>query len=296
MKDYISILNKARKEKTGETLMDSTKERYIYLISPFEKKLRACDKSNIVDYINKMLQDRGSMGLYSAFRYWLIMLGDDPRNKEGLINKIYLPKNRATSMSSMRKLQSKVLTRQQLKMFFDNIPNNYHLLLFKILYDTACRREELCSIKFKHISYFDDLKDKNMIENGIFAEVFLQARKGGRTGSVYLSEETVKILKNYVKDDEENIVNFKVNNKPYRDQAHQLYLCCLNYGKEILSLHLHPHMFRHTRLQHMADLGVPALEIMSYAGHKDIKATMIYVHNSKFQSKNAFIHAYRNSQ
>lgn len=296
MQDYITTLNKARKEKTGETLLDSTKERYIYLISKFEKRLRKCNKSNIVEFMNKILQERGNMGLYSAFKYWLIMLGEDPRNKQGLIKKVYLPRYRATSMSSVRKLQSKVLTRGQIRIFFEAIDDDYILMLFKLLYDTACRREELCGIQFNHVTFYDEQKNKSMTSNGIFAEIFLKCRKGGRNGVVYLGKESADLLKKFKKDDEEYVVDFRFNGIRYKDQPQQLYLLCRKYGDNVLNVHLHPHMFRHTRLQHMADLGVPVLEIMSYAGHKNVETTMVYVHNSKHQSKNAFIKAFHNSQ
>ena len=44
-----------------------------------------------------------------------------------------------------------------------------------------------------------------------------------------------------------------------------------------------------TKLQHMANEGVPILQIASYAGHSDIKTTMKYVHNSTFQGKQGWI-------
>ena len=47
-------------------------------------------------------------------------------------------------------------------------------------------------------------------------------------------------------------------------------------------------MFRHTRLQHMADGGVDSFAIKSYAGHADIGTTQIYVKSSKYQGRIAF--------
>ena len=58
--------------------------------------------------------------------------------------------------------------------------------------------------------------------------------------------------------------------------------------KELLSRDLHPHMFRHSRLQHMADEGVDSFAIKSYAGHSDIGTTQIYVKASKYQRQLAF--------
>jgi integrase/recombinase XerD len=43
---------------------------------------------------------------------------------------------------------------------------------------------------------------------------------------------------------------------------------------------LHPHTFRHLRLTHMARCGVPEHVIASYAGHRSLETTRLYLHMS----------------
>ena len=56
----------------------------------------------------------------------------------------------------------------------------------------------------------------------------------------------------------------------------------------MLNRELHPHMLRHSRLQHMADAGTDSFAIKYFAGHADITTSQIYIKSSKYQGKIAF--------
>ena len=108
--------------------------------------------------------------------------------------------------------------------------------------------------------------------------------KGRKPRTVYFQQHTRRLLEKYMQ--EESIVN--PNALVFTIKPITIWYNCRKYGKEFLQRELHPHMLRHSRLQHMADEGVDSFMIKSYAGHSDIGTTQIYVKNSKFQRKLAF--------
>ena len=108
--------------------------------------------------------------------------------------------------------------------------------------------------------------------------------KGRKPRTVYFQQSTSGLLKKYL--EENKIIN--PNTTVFSIKPITVWYNLKKYGKELLSRDLHPHMLRHSRLQHMADEGVDSFSIKSYAGHSDIGTTQIYVKSSKFQGKIAF--------
>jgi len=108
--------------------------------------------------------------------------------------------------------------------------------------------------------------------------------KGRKPRTVYMHNSTLELLKNYIKD--QNIL--LPNSEVFRVTPMTVWYNLKKYGRELLNRDLHPHMLRHSRLQHMADEGIDSFAIKSYAGHSDIGTTQIYVKASKFQGKLAF--------
>ncbi|MDP1694231.1 MAG: tyrosine-type recombinase/integrase, partial [Candidatus Woesearchaeota archaeon] len=140
----------------------------------------------------------------------------------------------------------------------------------KLLYDTASRISEIMNIKLRDV----DLNTKEIQVMG----------KGRKPRIVYFHESTATMFKEYLEKNNLTDPNTPVFNiKPIT-----VWYNLKKYGKELLSRDLHPHMLRHSRLQHMADDGVDSFAIKSYAGHSDISTTQIYVKSSKFQGKIAF--------
>ena len=108
--------------------------------------------------------------------------------------------------------------------------------------------------------------------------------KGRKPRVVFIQNSTSDMLNNFIND--QKILS--PNSPIFSITPMTVWYNLKKYGREIISRDLHPHMLRHSRLQHIADEGIDSFAIKSYAGHSDIGTTQIYVKASKYQRKLAF--------
>ncbi|MEK6955895.1 MAG: tyrosine-type recombinase/integrase [Nanoarchaeota archaeon] len=179
-------------------------------------------------------------------------------------------KRNLTALNDEERLAESVLTKKELLFLVNSIPNIRDKLIVKILYDTGARVSEITNLKLKDI----DLDTKEIQVMG----------KGRKPRTVYIHSSTTELLKVFIQT--ENILSPNV--EVFRITPMTVWYNLKKYGRELLNRELHPHMLRHSRLQHMADEGIDSFSIKSYAGHADIGTTQIYVKASKYQGKLAF--------
>lgn len=174
-----------------------------------------------------------------------------------------------SALTDDEKLAKSVLSKEEILKLIDNVRNERDNLIIRLLYDTACRVSELCSVKKMDVNFSNN-------------EIQVMG-KGGKPRVVYFHDETKSLLEKWNSLNKFDSADLVFSIKPIT-----VWFNLKKYGKELLNKDLHPHMFRHTRLQHMADVGVDGLSIKAYAGHEDVRTTQIYVKSSKFQRKIAF--------
>lgn len=254
-------------KKNGKPLGQKTKEgiltlaRFIESI-PADQPLEALQRC----YESYLKQRKYPMATYALWMY-LKYTGYDDK----VIKDIATFKRRNTSaITDDEKLAASVVSKKEILYLVEKIPNTRDSLIVRLLYDTGARISELTNAKLKDI----DLKLGEMQVMG----------KGRKPRTVYFHQKTAELLKLYL--EKEHITN--PNALVFTIKPGTVWYNLKKYGKKILDRDLHPHMLRHSRLQHMADEGVDSFAIKSYAGHSDIGTTQIYVKNSKFQRKLAF--------
>lgn len=273
MSKFMQFLNDYKK-RDGTQLQPYTKEQYENLVTrhfnPHE--MSKMNREELFEYVDKHVDSAPKRASYSMFLRFL-------RYPEEKIATLKRP-DKVT-----REIQSKVLSRAELKRLFNEVDDEMKLLI-AFMYDTACRRSELLNIKYGDIAF----RDTNTAQN-VWAEVNIVRGKGGKSRTVYLQKSTVLLLRQLrphigVKD--KVFYFYKDKDNPYINQEHRLYVMIKDTCDKILGRHIHPHCFRHSKLTHLANTGADVLGISRYAGHKDIKTSQIYIDYSTYISETTF--------
>ena len=137
--------------------------------------------------------------------------------------------------------------------------NHFRLeVMFKFLFYTGLRREELINLKREDI----DLKELT---------VTIRNTKGKEDRNVHFPPQIVSELRSLFNLENENQNAFNIG-------TYQLdnYMMKINKQK-IMDKKFHPHLFRHSCAKHLLREGVDVSVVQKILGHKDIETTLLYV-------------------
>lgn len=290
IKEFENYLKKKRKRGTGDKLLSSTIEAYIYYARRIFKSGILEDTSNIskiIDWMNRDLRINPQTVLYNVYRNVLYAASAEKKELEDLkfttINH--------TALKSVRFLQSKIFSKKEVRQLLGRVKDNQEKLLFKIFIDTGARRREIMRAKVKDISWrTSDLSFISVLG------------KGGKRREVYIQKTTEKMLKYHIKtmklkSDDRILTLLRKDGNPIgisnpdtflRAQEQACYDLFVKYGTKYLDRHMHPHAFRHSMAQGAADSGMDILDIAAMLGHEHVATTEIYAHASTRRRKLAF--------
>lgn len=277
---------KQKHKNNGDKLVESTIERYAEWMSKYIDELtKMSPDGTMIVYMNQEVFNARSGVLASAFKNYLLYRKAPKR----LLLDIEKTEKRANAFTSVRFLQSKVLSRNELKRIMSELEDLQLRASYSLLYDTACRRGEALNIRWADISFKVDQQNNN---DGLYASVVITG-KGKKKREVYLGQTTVMLIKelnkiNNYKSTDKIFVMKKKNGEDYKRQQHAFYDKVVKSCEKILARHIHPHCFRHTKLTHLADNGADLLSISAYAGHSSTAVTQIYLHISSYRGRQAF--------
>lgn len=158
--------------------------------------------------------------------------------------------------------------------------------LIEILYGTGIRVSECCAIRLSDIDFY-------------IGTVLVQG-KGGKQRYVpfgsfaqdaieqYINQGR-KILLSKLKTPEEHSYLF-VNNRgnPLTDRGVRHVLNEM-IKKTSLTLHIHPHMFRHTFATHLLNEGADMRSVQELLGHSHLSSTQVYTHVTKDHLKRIYM-------
>ena len=136
-----------------------------------------------------------------------------------------------------------------------------------LLVDCGLRITELASIKLNNIN----LEDDSILING----------KGGKTRTVYLSDTSVKHLKDYISEFYNEYL-FPANrsdaNQQYRDR--RVFEVCLTRLCERAGIErITPHQLRHYFATHTLSNGADVKAVSEMLGHADVGITLKIYHH-----------------
>lgn len=152
------------------------------------------------------------------------------------------------------------------------------MAIMEVLYSTAGRLGEILALNREDVKFI-----------GNKAEILIYGKKGKAERKVFLTEQSVYYLKNYLKSRvDNNPALFVTLRKPYkRIDERAVQLMIKNLGEKC-GIKAHPHKFRRTLLSDMSKRGANIQEIKEYAGHIKIETTMLYVSTNEESVKAAF--------
>ena len=174
--------------------------------------------------------------------------------------------------------QIEYLTVEQMKQLI-NLPDVHnpnglrHKLIMSLLYDSGCRVQELCDLKVGDITLGSD-------------PVIKLHGKGDKYRTVPISEEMAELIGLYL-DKNPGIrkiqTNLLITNKNRCAMSRdgigyivQKYADEIRQNDSSFPVHVHPHMFRHSKAMHMLAAGINIVYIRDFLGHESIETTMIY--------------------
>ncbi len=132
--------------------------------------------------------------------------------------------------------------------------------LFLLLYDTACRREELCRLRIEDLN----------LEQG-FADVIGKGDKSRRVGLLSL---TVGVLRSYLGERYRGPVFLNDEGKALRAQGIRQIFERLS---ERTHIHVYPHLMRHTSATHFILNTGDVADLQILMGHSQITTTVGYI-------------------
>lgn len=285
MQDFERFLKKKTKQN-GDRLLPASIERYIDWVSKYENKIREVPQDQLIKFMNNEILFYQSGVLHAAFKNYLQFIVAP----KAMILELEKTQKRANAQSSVRFLQSKVLSRGELKRVMNEAQELKSRLIVSILYDTACRRHELLTMKYGDLTPSKEGSEDR--KKGIYAAISIIG-KGKKSRTVYLGKTSWNLIQemNSIEQYKSDSLIVKMtgdDGEMYQYPDNELYKLIVTIGDKILERHIHPHCFRHTKLTHLADEGADILDISSYAGHSNTAVTEIYLHISSFRGKRAF--------
>lgn len=178
-------------------------------------------------------------------------------NIEAIINYAYCQNKKATTVYS-----KKVALR--------------NVLILELLFATGMRVSELCSLKLGHI----DLNDYIIKIYG----------KGSKERLILICNKNVQVLLNkHIKERNQDISNndyLLINRLHNRLSEQSVRNMINNYANQAgISLHITPHMFRHSFATLLLEEDVDIRYIQQMLGHSSITTTQIYTHTSLSKQK-----------
>ena len=147
----------------------------------------------------------------------------------------------------------------------DMCPTCRDRALLEVLYATACRIGEVCSLDISDV----DFKSR---------EIVVYGQKGKAERRVFLTPEAVYHLRKYLLTRNDDCPALFVSLRaPARRVTKGSVESMLRKLGEATNIHCHPHRFRRTMLTEAAKRGMPIQEVQKMAGHKKLDTTMMYV-------------------
>ena len=145
-------------------------------------------------------------------------------------------------------------------------------VIMMVLYTTGARLSEIHRLNRTDI----DFKNKKIIVIG----------KGNKQGTVYLNQDALDMIKEYLDNREDDCEALFVSNQNKRLGKRYIQRMVKEVGQSVGIAGVHPHLYRHSLASRMAMEGIQIQTIQEILRHESISTTQMYAHlnNEKIRS------------
>ncbi len=167
----------------------------------------------------------------------------------------------------------KYLKETEILKLLNNIPNEFHRLLFSFLFETGSRVGEALNVKIMNIDfsnktvklYTSKRRNKNIvriltISDSLINKILIYEKISGLKNKDYL----------FSKSSENKAITVQAVNKSIK----KYFISILGEEYEKLG---HPHTLRHSRAIQLLNSGVNIMHVKTILGHANIMSTMVYL-------------------
>lgn len=167
----------------------------------------------------------------------------------------------------------KYLKETEVLKLLNNIPNDFHRLLFSLLFETGARVGEALNIKIMDIDFNKKTvklatfkrRNKNIvriltISDSLINKILIHEKNSGLKNKDYL----------FSKSSGNKAITVQAVNKSIK-----IYFTSI-LGEEYKELG-HPHTLRHSRAVQLLNSGVNIMQVKTILGHANIMSTMVYL-------------------
>lgn len=228
----------------------------------FEKPMRQVTIKELREFLMKYLKEERkiserSVNYYnSVIRFIYDVVLDKP------INQKQIP------MYKKKRRLPKILSDEELDVFFNACENYQHKTIFMIIYGSGLRISEATNIRV------EDIDSKNM-------RVFVRNGKGEKERYTVLPQTSLEILrkcyKMYQQKHSEGYMFLNGEGKPLKVERLRVYF--RRYRRKArISEDFIVHSLRHTFATRLVEEGISLVQVKELLGHSCIRSTMTYVH------------------
>lgn len=263
------ILKKMLEDMSYRGYTKNTKDTYIRNVKVFmryyKKSIEELTEKDILKFMKYLSEERKlknkTVNIYnSSIRFMYEVTLDK------VLNFKQIP------LFKVRRKIPDMLTKEEIAKIFDNCKNLKHKAMFMTIYGGGLRVTELVKLKVK------DIDSKEM-------RIFIKDGKGERDRYTILSDENLKILREYyLKYKPKNTEGYLFPSDNKSKKAHadrnavERAFTKLCKKKCKINKKVTVHTLRHCFATHLYESGVELVNIQELLGHASIRSTIDYLH------------------
>ncbi len=166
-----------------------------------------------------------------------------------------------------------VLTKQEIKILFDNCPNKKSKLMLSLIYATGLRVSELTELKTGDIYFEENIG-------------FVRQAKGRKDRIFNIPKFLEKSLRKQIEKQKTSNQEYLFSGPKPKLTPRNIQKILKNTTKKAnIKKDIHPHTLRHSFATHLLESGVDIRKIQELLGHSDLSTTQIYTHISREELK-----------